>query len=100
MAKTREVYRDEQSWGQRTGQGAQDMYYGQAQDNRGINEMPSDEDVCNKQCDKWEREWRSSALAEKGLREFTGTGEGVKDGVAYTDSMYDDQVAGNRTGKR
>ncbi len=93
-------HNDEATWGQRTEYDVDSLSRSMDNERLGVFDMPSDKDVCTPECEKWERQWRNEALATKGLREFNGTGEGVRDGVSYTDSMYPDQVAGVRTGKR
>lgn len=96
----KEHYRDEDSWGERTSCDARSLSRQQDHDNMGVFQAPSSEDVCNKECAKWEREWRRDSLAAKGLRDFDGTGEGAQDGVAFTEAMYEDQVTGINMGNR
>lgn len=101
MAKFgKDEYRDEESWGQRTSWGAKNMSDSQRRDSMAVREMASDDDVCSSRCEKFERDWRREALADKGLQEFTGTGEGVKDGVSFSEAMYENQVTGARKGNR
>lgn len=96
----KEHYRDEDSWGERTSCDARSLSRQQDSDNQGAFQAPTSEDVCDNECSKWERQWRQESLATKGLRDFRGTGEGVQDGVAYTEAMYQDQVQGIKMGKR
>lgn len=91
---------DEDSWGRRSACDVDSMIRQSGQDSLGIRQPVGSEDIYSKECLKWEREWRRDALNAKGLREFDGTGETVKDGVAYTEGLYDDQTAGKFTGKR
>ncbi len=91
---------DENSWGRRSAWDIDSMIRSNAQDSLGIRQPVSDEDICSADCLKYEREWRRDTLNAKGLREFDGTGETVKDGVSFTEGMYDDQTAGKYTGKR
>lgn len=91
---------DENSWGQRTSCDVDDMRRREAKDSLGIFEPVSSDDVCDPQCAKWERDWRKQTLAAKGLREFDGTGETIKDGVPFTEGMYEDQTAGKNYGRK